>query len=133
MIDFTRYIDSLFKCRGPLIFCIRVDISYKNNMNVITLVYNYEDNEFAYNLIDGFKPTNIECVHEILSPLPKECYIIKTVEMNKPDPLGLDYYVKNSGIDIANQTGYANARPFYGTEYNNNITSIFTVMTEVNN
>jgi hypothetical protein len=96
-------------------------------MNVITLVYNYEDNEFAYNLINEYKLNNIECVHEILSPLPKECYIIKTVEMNKPDPLGLDYYVKNSGIDIANQTGYANDRPFYGAEYNDNIVPVVFV------
>ena len=133
MRDFTRYIDSLFKCQGSLIFCVGLDISYDNNMNVITLTYDYEGIEFAYNLIDGFKPNNIERVHEILSPLPKECYTIKTVEKNKPKPKGLDYYVENSGIDIDNQTGYANARPFYGTEYNNNITSILTVMEEVNN
>ena len=132
MRDFTRYIDSLFKCRGSLIFCVRVDISYENNMNVITLTYDYDNNKFAYDLIDGFKPNNIECVHEILSPLPKECYTIKTLEENKPKPKGLDYYVENSSIDIANQTGYANDRPFYGTEYNH-ITSILMVMEEVNN
>lgn len=104
MRDLSKYIDSLFKCRGPLIFCVGIDISYENNINVITLTYDYEGNEFAYNLIDGFKPNNIECVHEILSPLPKECYTIKTVEKNKPKPKGLDYYVENSGIDIDNIT-----------------------------
>ena len=122
MRDFTRYIDSLFKCRGPLIFCVRVDILYENNMNVIALVYDYDNNKIAYDLIDGFKPNNIECVHEILSPLSKEYYTIKTVEMNRPKPKGLGYYVENSGIDIANQTGYANDRPIYETEYIDNIT-----------
>ena len=102
MRDFTKYIDSLFKCLENLTFCVGVDISYENNMNVITLTYNYEDNELAYNLIELFKPRNIEFVHKILSPLPKECYTIKTVEKNKPKPRGLDYYVENSGIDIDN-------------------------------
>jgi len=127
MRDFTRYIDSLFKCRGPLIFCVRVDILYENNMNVIALVYDYDNNKIAYDLIDGFKPNNIECVHEILSPLSKEYYTIKTVEMNKPKPKGLDYYLENSGIDIANQTGYANDRPIYETEYIDNITPVVFV------
>jgi hypothetical protein len=91
-------------------------------MNVIALVYDYDNNKIAYDLIDGFKPNNIECVHEILSPLSKEYYTIKTVEMNRPKPKGLGYYVENSGIDIANQTGYANDRPIYETEYIDNIT-----------
>ena len=117
MRDFTRYIDSLFKCLGHLTFCVGVDISYENNMNVITLTYNYDDNEFAYNLIDLFKPKNIECVHKILSPLPKECYTIKTVEKNKPKPKGLDYYVENSGIDIDNITGYSILKPVYGNNF----------------
>ena len=117
MRDFTRYIDSLFKCLENLTFCVGVDISYENNMNVITLTYNYEDNELAYNLIELFKPRNIEFVHKILSPLPKECYTIKTVEKNKPKPKGLDYYVENSGIDIDNQTGYSILKPVYGNNF----------------
>ena len=117
MRDFTRYIDSLFKCLENLTFCVGVDISYENNMNVITLTYNYEDNEFAYNLIELFKPRNIEFVHKILSPLPKECYTIKTVEKNKPKPKGLDYYVENSGIDIDNITGYSILKPVYGNNF----------------
>jgi hypothetical protein len=117
MRDFTKYIDSLFKCLENLTFCVGVDISYENNMNVITLTYNYDDNEFAYNLIDLFKPKNIECVHKILSPLPKECYTIKTVEKNKPKPKGLDYYVENSGIDIDNITGYSILKPIYGNDF----------------
>ena len=127
MRDFTRYIDSLYKCRGPLIFCVRVDISYENNMNVIALVYDYDNNKTAYDLIDRFKPSNIERVHEILSPLSKEYYTIKTVEKNKPKPKGLDYYLENSGIDIANQTGYANDRPIYETEYIDNISPVVFV------
>lgn len=117
MRDFTRYIDSLFKCLENLTFCVGVDISYENNMNVITLTYNYEDNELAYNLIELFKPRNIEFVHKILSPLPKECYTIKTVEKNKPKPKGLDYYVENSGIDIDNITGYSILKPIYGNDF----------------
>ena len=117
MRDFTRYIDSLFKCLENLTFCVGVDISYENNMNVITLTYNYEDNEFAYNLIELFKPRNIEFVHKILSPLPKECYTIKTVEKNKPKSKGLDYYVENSGIDIDNITGYSILKPVYGNNF----------------
>ena len=117
MRDFTRYIDSLFKCLENLTFCVGVDISYENNMNVITLTYNYEDNEFAYNLIELFKPRNIEFVHKILSPLPKECYTIKTVEKNKPKSKGLDYYVENSGIDIDNITGYSILKPIYGNDF----------------
>ena len=117
MRDFTRYIDSLFKCLENLTFCVGVDISYENNMNVITLTYNYEDNELAYNLIELFKPRNIEFVHKILSPLPKECYTIKTVEKNKPKSKGLDYYVENSGIDIDNITGYSILKPVYGNNF----------------
>lgn len=117
MRDFTRYIDSLFKCLENLTFCVGVDISYENNMNVITLTYNYENNELAYNLIELFKPRNIEFVHKILSPLPKECYTIKTVEKNKPKPKGLDYYVENSGIDIDNITGYSILKPIYGNDF----------------
>ena len=117
MRDFTKYIDSLFKCLENLTFCVGVDISYENNMNVITLTYNYEDNELAYNLIELFKPRNIEFVHKILSPLPKECYTIKTVEKNKPKSKGLDYYVENSGIDIDNITGYSILKPVYGNNF----------------
>lgn len=118
MRDLSKYIDSLISVNKPFHTNLTTfDVTYENGMNIITLEYDFAEDEPTYNLCRIVQKNDKIHLNDILSPLPKECYTIKTVEKNKPKPKGLDYYVENSGIDIDNQTGYSILKPIYGNDF----------------